>query len=61
MALSFDQLKAAFGKRTTGGGSNENTGFWDKFYPFYKMGFGETALFRFLPDANEENPLGFIV
>lgn len=60
MALTFDQLKAAFGKRATGG-SNENTGFWDKFYPFYKMGFGETALFRFLPDADEENPLGFII
>lgn len=60
MALTFDQLKAAFGKRATGG-SNENTGFWDKFYPFYKMNFGETALFRFLPDADEENPLGFII
>ena len=60
MALSFDQLKAAFGKRTTLG-TNENTGFWDKFYPFYKMNFGETALFRFLPDADEENPLGFII
>lgn len=59
MALTFDQLKAAFGKRATG--SNENTGFWDKFYPFYKMNFGETALFRFLPDADEENPLGFII
>lgn len=60
MALTFDQLKAAFGKRATSG-SNENTGFWDKFYPFYKMNFGETALFRFLPDADEENPLGFII
>jgi hypothetical protein len=60
MALSFEQLKAAFGKRTTGS-SNENTGFWDKFYPFYKMDFSETALFRFLPDADEENPLGFII
>lgn len=60
MALTFDQLKAAFGKRNSSG-TNENTGFWDKFYPFYKMGFGETALFRFLPDLDEENPLGFIV
>lgn len=60
MALSFDQLKAAFGKRTTSG-TNENTGFWDKFYPFYKMNMGEQALFRFLPDADEENPLGFIM
>lgn len=62
MALTFEQLKANFGKRTTAGNSsNENSGFWDKFYPFFKMDFGETALFRFVQDADEENPLGFIV
>lgn len=62
MALTFDQLKAAFGKHATAGGSsNENTGFWNSFYPFFKMNMGETALFRFLPDADEENPLGFII
>jgi hypothetical protein len=59
MALTADQLKAAFAKRTSG--NSENTGFWDKFYPFYKMGFGDIAHFRFLPDLDEENPWGFVV
>lgn len=58
MALSYDKLKAAFGKRNA---PTENTGFWDKFYPFYKMNFDEVATFRFLPDLDEENPLGFVV
>ena len=57
----FAALKAAFGKRTEGNGNNENNGFWDKFYPFFKMGFGDIATFRFLPDLDEENPLGFVV
>ena len=59
MALTAEQLKAAFAKRTTG--TSENTGFWDKFYPFYKMNFGDIAHFRFLPDLDEENPWGFVV
>ena len=59
MALTAEQLKAAFAKRTSG--NSENTGFWDKFYPFYKMGFGDIAHFRFLPDLDEENPWGFVV
>jgi len=60
MALDLAQLKAAFAKKSeTSGG--ENTGFWDKFYPFYKMGFDETVVFRFLPDLDDENPLAFIV
>jgi len=54
----YARLKAALGKRNT---SNENSGFWDKFYPFYKMDFDEVAIFRFLPDLDEMNPLGFVV
>lgn len=61
MALTADQLKAAFAKRAQGNSGSENTGFWDKFYPFYKMGFGDIAHFRFLPDLDEENPWGFVV
>jgi hypothetical protein len=57
----FAKLKAAFGKRSEGGGSTENNGFWDKFYPFFKMAFDDVAVFRFLPDLDEENPLGFVV
>lgn len=58
MALDINALRAAFSKKSEGG---ENTGFWDKFYPFYKMELDQTAIFRFLPDLDDNNPLGFIV
>jgi len=58
MALSLDQLKAAFGKQEA---KSENSGYWDKFYPFWKMEEGQQALVRFLPDQNEDNPMGFVV
>ena len=60
MALDINALRAAF-KNKSEEGSNDNNGFWDKFYPFYKMDFDQTSVYRFLPDLNEENPLGFIV
>jgi hypothetical protein len=60
MALDISALRAAFKKKESEGGEG-NTGFWDKFYPFYKMDFEQTVDFRFLPDLDEENPLGFIV
>ena len=60
MALDINQLRQAFAKKSEGT-SEGNTGFWDKFYPFYKMDFDQTVKFRFLPDKDEENPLGFIV
>lgn len=59
MALDIAQLRQAFSKKSET--QNENSGFWDKFYPFYKMELDQTARFRFLPDRDEENPLGFIV
>ncbi len=60
MALTMDQLKAAFKKRTDQAGSGSSN-FWDMFYPFYKMNFGEVASFRFLPDLDEDNPWGFLM
>ena len=60
MALDIAQLRQAFAKKSESSGEG-NTGFWDKFYPFYKMEFDQTVKFRFLPDRDEENPLGFIV
>lgn len=59
MALDITQLRNAFAKKSEQ--AEGNVGFWDKFYPFYKMGFDEVATFRFLPDLDEDNPLGFIV
>lgn len=60
MALDIAQLRQAFAKKSEGSGEG-NTGFWDKFYPFYKMEMDQTAKWRFLSDLDEENPLGFIV
>ena len=61
MAMDIAALRAAFAKKESEGGGEGNSGFWDKFYPFYKMDFDSTVEFRFLPDLDEENPLGFIV
>lgn len=58
MALDINQLRAAFSKKSE---TSENSGFWDKFYPFYKMNFDETVVFRFLPDLDENNPLAFMI
>ena len=56
MSLSLDQLKNAFKKP-------ENTEFSgpSNYFPFWNMKVGEQAIIRFLPDLNEENPLGFMV
>ncbi len=57
MALSLDQLKAAFKKpEQTEGGSRPNN-----YYPFWNIAEGQQAIVRFLPDKNEENPFGFVV
>ena len=56
--MSLDQLKAAFSKQEA---KSDNSGFWDKFYPFWKMELDQTALVRFLPDQDDNNPMGFVV
>jgi hypothetical protein len=60
MAIDINALRAAFKKKETESGG-ENDGWWSKFFQFYKMNFDETVEFRFLPDLDQENPLGFIV
>lgn len=35
--------------------------FANNYYPFWEMGEGQHAVVRFLPDANEANPLGFVL
>lgn len=54
----LEQLKAAFAAKTT---SSSNDDSWKKFYPFWKMQENQTAVVRFLPDLDEDNPLGFLV
>jgi hypothetical protein len=57
-ALSkMELLKAAFANKASTGGDAS----WKKFYRFWSMNEGETAVVRFLPDADEENPMGFLV
>lgn len=50
--MSIDQLLAAFTKKDTTESTPNN------FYPFWNMKEGEHCVIRFLPDKNEENPLG---
>jgi len=55
MALSLEQLTAAFKKQDTTESRPNN------YYRFWDMKAGEQAVVRFLPDANSDNPLGFMV
>lgn len=42
-------------------GPQTGTNFVNNYYPFWNMKVGERAVVRFLPDANEDNPRGFLV
>lgn len=57
-SISMEQLKAAFNKTTE---TREGGGRANNYYPFWNMKDGESAVIRFLPDKNTENPLGFVV
>jgi hypothetical protein len=55
MSSKLDALKAAFAPK-------EKKEFnFTKFYNFWKMAAGETAIVRFLKDANLDNPRQFVV
>ncbi len=56
MTLSLEQLQAAFKKNDREGSSRPNN-----YYPFWNIPEGAQATIRFLPDANDENPMGFMV
>jgi len=49
------QLNAAFKKEESKGSRPNN------YFPFWNMKEGEQAIVRFLPDADEENAMGFLV
>lgn len=57
---SLASLKSAFG-----GDDNQNQNqtqqFTNNYYPFWSMNAGQRAVIRFLPDANPNNPRGFLV
>lgn len=52
-------LKAQFSSPKEGGGTREP--FVNNYYPFWNMKSGQSAKVRFLPDANSDNPRGFLV
>lgn len=55
---NLDALKSAFSQKASGGGGDQT---WKLFYPFWKMPDDSIAVFRFTPDLDEDNPLGFLV
>lgn len=58
MSSRLNALKAAFGDNQS---DNNGDGGAGKFYRFWNMNEGDTAEVRFLPDANPDNPMGFLV
>jgi len=56
MKKSLDELKNAFSTPERQSGSRPNN-----YYPFFLMPMDGQATVRFLPDRNEENPMGFLV
>lgn len=54
MALDINQLRQAFS-------SGNKPSAPSNYFPFFTMNDGEQSIIRFLPDANPDNPLGFLV
>jgi hypothetical protein len=57
---SLAELTEQFAAKTTGDGSGGNPT-WKLFFNFWKADMDTVSTVRFLPDANDENPMGFLV
>lgn len=55
MAKTIEELRSQFKKEETKNSSPNN------YYPFWNMQEGEQCIVRFLPDLDDDNPLGFMV
>jgi len=55
---SLADLASAFASKTSGGDGNQT---WKLFFNFWKAPVDSVSTVRFLPDADEENPMGFLV
>jgi hypothetical protein len=55
---SLADLAAAFSSKTTESSGNQN---WKLYFPFWKAEVDTVSVTRFLPDADQENPMGFLV
>lgn len=56
---SLADLASAFASKTTGEGGGNQT--WKLFFNFWKAPVDSVSTIRFLPDAAEDNPMGFLV
>lgn len=56
---SLADLAAAFTSKANEGGSGNTT--WKLFFNFWKAPVDTVSTVRFLPDADDENPMGFLV
>lgn len=54
---SLAELAAAF-EQKAGAATDQR---WKKFFPFWKAAVDTTSTIRFLPDLDEDNPMGFLV
>jgi hypothetical protein len=57
MTTKLEALKAAFAQKTTGNENNSSS----RYFRFWSAPEDSTSIFRFLPDADENNPMGFLV
>lgn len=55
---SLAALTEQFMQKTTDGGGDQS---WKLFFNFWKAPIDSVSIVRFLPDADEENPMGFLV
>lgn len=55
---SLADLAAAFTSKANDGGSSPT---WKLFFNFWKAPVDSVSTVRFLPDANQDNPMGFLV
>lgn len=56
---SLADLASAFASKNNSDSSGNQT--WKLFFNFWKMDVDSVSTVRFLPDADEENPMGFLV
>jgi len=56
---SLADLASAFAAKTSGEGSGNQQ--WKLFFNFWKAPVDSTSVVRFLPDLDEDNPMGFLV
>ena len=56
---SLADLASAFASKASGEGSSNQQ--WKLFFNFWKAPVDSISVVRFLPDADEENPMGFLV